>query len=582
MLNSFKIDWLESHASNVCRIILMCGLTFIGYQAPASTKYWDTAAGAGNGVGGTGTWTDQTTALFSTTVTGDASLTSAATSDNVIFAGTAGTVSLGTSSGSQMLQAASFEVSASGYTLKSLTTSTLTLAGNITLDNNVTLTLATPASGAMTINSVSGGTSSSVNLGGSVAASGDAIRINLASGAIIAASAPIVIATSGNNGVAGFVSSSATATINATITNNTSVTTALGATSGNILNVNAAINGSAGLQFSVGASGGTGTTNLNAASTYNGNTIFNSGTSAVIKLGVDNALPTTTDVTMAATSGNGGILDLNGHNQEIASLTSGAGGGSITNGASGSGTNTLTISGATTPAAFNLVISDGATRKTALTRAGTGTTTLGSANTYSGTTTISGGTLNAAATSGSALGGTGGILISSGGTLLLGAANQINDSATMNLNGGTFNLGGKSEGAAGTNGLGVLTLSANSTLDFGTTAGSSTVQFGGITQSVDNTILQITNWQGTPGTGGGSDRLLFAGTVSDFTSQFRQDEVSFNGVSGYSAIQSTGYYEITAVPEPTTIIGAGMFLCLIGWRERRRILDALRYMSADR
>jgi hypothetical protein len=68
-------------------------------------------------------------------------------------------------------------------------------------------------------------------------------------------------------------------------------------------------------------------------------------------------------------------------------------------------------------------------------------------------------------------------------------------------------------------------------------------------------ILQITNWNGTAITGGGTERLLFAGTTTDFTSLFAQSDVTFNGLAGYDAVQFGGYYEITAVPEPATWVG---------------------------
>jgi hypothetical protein len=70
--------------------------------------------------------------------------------------------------------------------------------------------------------------------------------------------------------------------------------------------------------------------------------------------------------------------------------------------------------------------------------------------------------------------------------------------------------------------------------------------------------------------------LIFAGITTDFTSLFAQADVIFGGGlgAGYQAIQfDPGYYEIVAVPEPSTTaaIGALALCALIGYRERRRI-----------
>ncbi|MCE9551773.1 MAG: autotransporter-associated beta strand repeat-containing protein [Planctomycetes bacterium] len=146
--------------------------------------------------------------------------------------------------------------------------------------------------------------------------------------------------------------------------------------------------------------------------------------------GGDNRLPTNTPVSIAA----GSTLDLNGVNQQIASLSNHLGsGGSVTN--SGSSDVVLIISGGT--GVFSGVISDGATNNISLVKSGSGTQTLSGNSTYSGTTTISGGTLlvngdNSLATgmvtveSGGTLGGTGIIggatTILSGGKLAPGAS----------------------------------------------------------------------------------------------------------------------------------------------------------------
>lgn len=162
------------------------------------------------------------------------------------------------------------------------------------------------------------------------------------------------------------------------------------------------------------------------------------------------------------------------------------------------------------------------------------------------------------------------------GTLSLGAANQIGDSTNLTLGGGKFNTGGFNEvnGAAGsrTPGMGALTLTANSTIDFG--AGASVIEFAslGAHTPVTGADLAILNWTGTQNLPGGTDQLLFAGVVSDFTSKYDQSDVSFNGLVGYNIFQITpNYYEVTMIPEPSTWVAAGLACLSVAYLLRRRL-----------
>ena len=103
-----------------------------------------------------------------------------------------------------------------------------------------------------------------------------------------------------------------------------------------------------------------------------------------------------------------------------------------------------------------------------LTKSGNGTLTLSAsvAGAYTGATTVSAGTLLVQGT----LTATPSVAIGTGGTLLLGAADRVNDAAAISLAGGTLNTGGFSET------LGTLTLSEDSTIDFG--GGASVLTFG--------------------------------------------------------------------------------------------------------
>jgi hypothetical protein len=190
-----------------------------------------------------------------------------------------------------------------------------------------------------------------------------------------------------------------------------------------------------------------------------------------------------------------------------------------------------------------------------------GTVTAGSI-TISAASGASGNTLQIANDGGATTAGTvsaaNGITLNPGGNLLLSGSSsvttRIGSSTPMTLGGGTFNLGGLSEGAAGTSGLGLLSVTATSTLDFGTPGTSNLVQFAGLGTETVGQVLNVADWEGRPG-GGGSDQLLFAGLASSFTSEFTQSAVSFNGVLGYGTQQDSGYYEVysNTVPEPSSV-----------------------------
>ncbi|MBE7158540.1 MAG: autotransporter-associated beta strand repeat-containing protein [Rhodospirillales bacterium] len=604
-----------SIAAGVVGLALLGGLG--GTIASGATRYWDVSAGAGNGVGGTGTWTSQSTAIFSTTATGDATLVDAAVIDNDIFQGTAGTITLGSS-----LAANSFTFNTTGYTINN--TAARALAGPITLASSVNLNL-TPAAGAiLTLGSITGGTSgSSLTLASSTSASTDVVRVTLASGSTVAASAPISITTTGT-GYSGFTVSSGSVAVNADITNNATATTFIGAASGATFNLGGALKGSATVQFSAGSSGGAGTVNLNGVSTNTGDTRFNGTTSGTVKLGVDNALSSSSAIVMGYSSGNGQKLDLNGHNQTIASLASNSGGtGSITSGASGTGTDTLTIKGSATTL-FGLVISDGSTRKVALTldTANTGTLQLSGSNTYTGGSIVNGGTLQMGNTN--ALSSSGALTVGGGkfdifgyataaGVVTLSSGSIVNSDASfqnVGLTGTSFSVSNGTasailagSGAALTkNGTGTVTLAAANTytgttsISGGTlilsstgsinssnsvlvTAGVLTLQNAfalsdaGTLSLTDGTTLNLSAGSGTTEVING---LLLNGTpvqpgtysTSDLTAM--DANITFTGNESLQVL--------SAVPEPTTALGGLLLVSVLGWNQRRRLDGIIRLL----
>ena len=316
-----------------------------------------------------------------------------------------------------------------------------------------------------------------------------------------------------------------------------------------------------------------GVTTLSGSNSYNGPTYIRNG--ATLNANVAYALPTATGRTAVVIddSGSGSSKLAIAVNQSVASLT----------GASTStvdlGNNTLTVgtdSGSTTFA--GVISGPGAS----LVKDNNSTQILTGANTFSGSTTVSGGTLiadNTAATntSGGALQSTSDITVDAGGTVQVASSYQVNNTSTsINLNGGTFKLShvDSSTGTI-TENVGALTLSANSIIDMGTQSGGAVLTFASLTSWASGQTLSIYNWTGTMLKSGGTDQIIFSDTtgVSSHLSQ-----VYFYSDAGSSLIGGAMLYgnELTAVPEPSTYIGAVVLLGLIGWRERRRISALLR------
>ncbi len=218
--------------------------------------------------------------------------------------------------------------------------------------------------------------------------------------------------------------------------------TNLGPVSTGNITVNGVISGNADLNIAGGGGGGgTGTLTLNAQNTYTGATTINLAgqtTLSTVKLGIDNALPPTTALSFNTNgSASGTTLDLNGHNQTVASLSYGNANAAatpakfiITN-KSTTTDSTFTVDGATSPAnAFSGTISDGTTNKVTVVKAGTGTLTLNGVTTFS-TLSVTGGTLNLNAALTTAAGSTIDVTPSSStATLNIGVSQTI---ASLNI-----------------------------------------------------------------------------------------------------------------------------------------------------
>lgn len=582
------------------------GLIAVGFasapNAQAADRYWDTSAGSGNGVGGSGTWTSSST-TWSTTSTGDATLVTASqTADALIFQGMAGNVIFGGS-----LNAASLAFNTTGYTFASNATSR-NLQGPIALAAGVNLTFtSTINGGGLGFNSgtttISGTTGSTLTLDNTKGA----FTFDLRNFSSLGSTAPITITASGSATSTTIGNSVSLGSINAAITNNSSIPLTLSSsrtsgTSDTRLVVNGRISGSQGVIFSAGTLG---RVELGNTNDYAGETRFTgiagadkSTTVGLVKLNVNNAISTISNVVMGHSNGTGENLDLAGKNQTLASLTSNVGGtGIIFN--SSTTTSTLTINGAATAGSFGLAITDGAdsTRKVALTRAGSGTTTLTGTNSYTGTTNVTSGKLiingdNSAATgavtvgTGGTLGGTGtvGGATTINGTLAPGVASTLGGVGTQTFSKGLnhgagsifeWDLKTAAIGTAGTD-FDAVTLT--------TAAGSLSIDPNATTGSIFKIVLGET-YDGSSAFWSGAGQKtwnVFAATDSamlgsntfsrfqlfDSTSPTTPVEFASYGSFGFTNTGSTGTLTWTAVPEATSAL-AGVLLSA-GLLRRRR------------
>ncbi|MFL6414429.1 MAG: hypothetical protein ACJ74Y_02025 [Bryobacteraceae bacterium] len=214
---------------------------------------------------------------------------------------------------------------------------------------------------------------------------------------------------------------------------------------------------------------------------------------------------------------------------------------------------------------------------------GTNTVTLAAANSFSGGTDISGGKIVAA--SSGALGQSNGIVVTNSGSLIItgnGNLNRINDAAPISLAGTLARAGSGvvSEGSGAsvsggmvsgmsTSGIGALTLTANSTIDFGSggvgTFTISSFNANGHTLSILNWTSSASAFTGQSGHDGVDDRLIFSQDESGNLQYF-----DFNGLAAMQIPLDGGFYEIVAVPEPATYFAGLLTAVAVALARNRR------------
>ncbi len=336
------------------------------------------------------------------------------------------------------------------------------------------------------------------------------------------------------------------------ITNNITLTAG---TSSTLNNANSTIT----VSGSIGGSGnltksGAGTLVLSGANSYTGTTTVSAGNLTITS---GTALADNGAVTLANTTG--AVLSVS-TSETIGSLSGGgASGGNVVIASA----QTLTVN-QTTNTTFSGAISGANLVKT-----GSGTLTVNGSNTYTGTTTVDSGTLQAATAN--ALANTSQVVLNSGGSFLVTADDAIGTNTDIELNGGTLAFG-----AAGYDGyVGALTLSANSTIDLGTSTNGVLLRFTNINWNNPNALLSIYNWTGNTqysgNPGGGLDQVVIGNATTTPLSPSQLQQINFySGIEQSSFIANafqitSGNYnrEIIAVPEPETYL-TGVILLLGG------------------
>jgi autotransporter-associated beta strand protein len=297
---------------------------------------------------------------------------------------------------------------------------------------------------------------------------------------------------------------------------------------------------------------GASTLTLSGANSYSGATTVGGGT-----LRIDgNARLGNTNTTL--TISNAGIMEVTAAGTITNAITIGAGNGVLSNASSsgmvvfatnvskngtvltsrsGSGTNVFAGKITGTEANSDFVV-DG------------GTTVFSNVMTYNGPT-----------------------IITNGGTLVLAVDDAMPSGSDLILGGGTFLVDVENYNADSSLSMGTLTLSENSTIDFGDfgTSGDRILKFANSSAINWNTnaVLTITNWQGVAATQSDVTKLLFG------TGGLDSDQLAQIQFAGYEQGAALVGGELAPIPEAPVVWGAAALAGFIFWRERGRVRQVL-------
>ena len=221
----------------------------------------------------------------------------------------------------------------------------------------------------------------------------------------------------------------------------------------------------------------------------------------------------------------------------------------------------------------SIVIKSSIAGTNGFTKTGGGLLRLESANSLGGSVAVAGGELALAANAGASLGAVTNVRVQSGASLSLVTAEQIGSATHLDLAGGTL------RGALGQTPVeetaGKLTLSTTSTIDLRasalTFADSSSVVW------IDGATLTIINWRTVADPQGG--RIYFG--IGGLTSvQLAQVYFADLGIQGAQLVGPDG--ELSPIPEAPVAAAAAALAGFILWRERRRLMQAVRHRLAPR
>lgn len=457
----------------------------------AQTLYWD-QNGASAGTGGAGNWGAASSWRLDS-ATGTLQNWDNSGAATAVLGGTGGQLLIDTSLTAGVTMSA-LNVDSAGYSIRSTSgTRALAVTGTLTLAASAGLTLSM-ASTAPTwaLGSVAFGSGSTLNVTGNATAN-NSNRIDLTTTSSISGGSITLSGTA--TGPTGFVaySPSTTPSVQVTlytnITNNSATSaTMLGANFSNTLTYGGVLDGSASLQISGGQAGGSGIVVLGAENTYTGGTYLNHTSTAVLRLGITNALPASTTLFFNQSAGggtpsSGGTLDLAGFSQTLAGIVAPS---TIRGVANTGGPATLTLDGSGTylfeaqigipTTTTNLT---GANNNIAVIKNGSGTQTLSGSKAFTGGLYVNSGTLRV-----------------TGSVAAFGALPGV-ASPSVFLRGGTLIV----DATAGT-----MDSASNRGFEIGPTSGtgSMTIQVDGTNSFLLNGILADTP--------GGSGRLVKTGT----------------------------------------------------------------------
>jgi fibronectin-binding autotransporter adhesin len=470
-------------------------------------------------------------------------------------------------------------ISGSGEVIKASGSGNLTLSGNNTFSGKVT---------------VSGGTLNATSVADSGASSlGTGTQLELGQGAILDLTASSNVSTarelvlSGTSGLSSLRSFGAGAVVwSGNVVNQTTTTatfTLAGNGSGNNEFAGVISNGAGSLRL---IKTGTGNWKLTGANTYSGTMDVFDGTlqaTTIGNIGEASSLGAGSTIRFGGFTGNAPVLEYIGsgstNNRQIKLGGGGTGntGGAILNNGSGAlaftnatfntvgdgtfanTTRALTLGGSNT--ADNTIggtIQDnnsGANTNNVVSvvKIDAGSWYLGGSNSFTGALEVNAGLLGLNSSSGGAAASVASVSIATNATLLVSVSGQVNDTASVTLSGGTI------QRASGVSEVfGDLNVSGSGFLDYGADTGAGTLRFGTYTPSA---LLSVQNF--LPG-----NKLQFGNSIS---SSDLSNTNLFQFSNQFTTGTESGFFTITAIPEPSTLLAAGALLALFLAPSGRRL-----------